>query len=713
VTAPRSAGRPADAPTAVADRGAGDALRDLLAAADAAILLFDPRGRLSAFTAQAARRFDLSDADGGLPAESLGDRLGWSTLAADLAALRDGGASARGSGGGAPPGATLRAAPGGGAVATLRDGPDRDALSAAAELDALQRHGPFGLSFMDRDLRWRRINDRLAAINGFPASAHLGRAQRELIPTIDAETVAIQRRALDTGEPALGVAVRGTTPASPGEEREWLVDYIPVRIDGAVAGLACCVREVTHERALERGLAREAARAAGNEARLARLFDQAPAAIALHEGPEHVYAYANAAHRLAVGDRAEIGRPLRAARPELADEGASALYDRVYATGRPVSRGEVAAPVDRGDGAGPRPGLWREMLQPWLAPDGSVRGVMSFAHEITDEVRARREVREGRERLQRVIDSLAAFVGLLTPDGVLVEANLTAVRRAGLRREDVIGKPFWDCWWWSWDRGVQDRLRDACRRAAAGEEVTYEETVRLADDARILIDFRLAPIRDDSGAVVAIVPSAIDVTERRRAEQRKDMLLAELQHRVKNVLATVQSVAHFVARVSDDKDALVEGLRDRLAAIARAHDALTAREWRPQTLRSLVAAEVEAFVAGGRGRVTYRGADVALGPSDALAMAMAIHELVTNALKHGALSAPTGAVEVRVEAGEDGEPRTVTWRESGGPPVAPPARRGFGSFLLTRVLARELDAEVRLEHSPDGLRCEIAFRPAG
>jgi len=115
---------------------------------------------------------------------------------------------------------------------------------------------------------------------------------------------------------------------------------------------------------------------------------------------------------------------------------------------------------------------------------------------------------------QRLLDHLFAFVGVLTPDGTLVEANRTALDRGGLTRADVIDRPFWDCWWWSHDPSVQTRLRTAVAEAATGATVRYDERVRMAEGVAITIDFMLSPFRDASGRVTHLIPSAVDVSER-------------------------------------------------------------------------------------------------------------------------------------------------------------------------------------------------------
>jgi len=138
--------------------------------------------------------------------------------------------------------------------------------------------------------------------------------------------------------------------------------------------------------------------------------------------------------------------------------------------------------------------------------DGSADGSTLPGHELPAYLRA-------------VLDRVVAFVGILTPDGTLIEANEPALHAAGLKRADVIGKPFWDCYWWSFDTDAQSRLQQAIKRAAAGEHVRYDADVRIADDAMIVIDFLLMPHMNRSGTVDFLVPSGVDITERKNQER--------------------------------------------------------------------------------------------------------------------------------------------------------------------------------------------------
>ncbi|MBD0272905.1 MAG: sensor histidine kinase, partial [Acetobacteraceae bacterium] len=204
-----------------------------------------------------------------------------------------------------------------------------------------------------------------------------------------------------------------------------------------------------------------------------------------------------------------------------------------------------------------------------------------------------------------------------------------------------------------------------------------------------------------------------DTTERKRAEERRVLLVNELNHRVKNTLAVVQSLAAQTARGAPDLPSFGAAFQARLLALARAHDVLTREDWTGAPLDAVVRAALEPLAIG-EARVDLSGcaSDVVLPPGAALAMAMAVHELAANALRHGALSVPNGRVSVACRADPEGGAHAVEWVERGGPPVAgPPAKRGFGLRLLGRGLATQAGMAADLRFEPEGLRCTLRMPP--
>jgi two-component sensor histidine kinase len=204
-----------------------------------------------------------------------------------------------------------------------------------------------------------------------------------------------------------------------------------------------------------------------------------------------------------------------------------------------------------------------------------------------------------------------------------------------------------------------------------------------------------------------VLAAVVDISSRKRHEAHRDLLIAELNHRVKNTLAVVQSIANQTfkgARASPEAKAAFEG---RLIALACAHDLLTRSSWESAALED-VAADTLQVRGPNKQRISLSGPPVLLRPRPALALAMAFHELSTNAAKYGALSSDDGRIDVSWMKSDGPAPQlTLVWREQGGPPVKPPRRRGFGSLLLERMLGTDLDGEVAADYRADGLVCTI------
>ncbi|MEW5688061.1 MAG: HWE histidine kinase domain-containing protein [Pseudomonadota bacterium] len=310
---------------------------------------------------------------------------------------------------------------------------------------------------------------------------------------------------------------------------------------------------------------------------------------------------------------------------------------------------------------------------------------------------------------------------------------------------------------WEWRHGGRMRWLDvAAARALIGLPVTLSEDEALADwqsfvvaddlptlgaalatlptRERTDVEFRVAAAdggyrwlrtsaavveRRPDGAPARVVGVTLDITqhklaeaklqrevdERRRVEARQKLLIHELNHRVKNMLATVQSVARqSLGRLG--AEAALADFEERLMALAWTHDILTREQWAGASLRNILE---RTMAPHGRGRVELDGADLRVSPKMALALAMGAHELATNAVKYGALSVDGGKVEITWRLDHRFEPPRliVDWRELGGPRVTPPTRRGFGSRLLERGLAHELGGEVAIRYVSSGVRCRI------
>ncbi len=261
---------------------------------------------------------------------------------------------------------------------------------------------------------------------------------------------------------------------------------------------------------------------------------------------------------------------------------------------------------------------------------------------------------------------------------------------------DRIGREMWDA--------LQRRQSVVVKGRYTGSARQYRV---LQTDARP----RLSP----TGEFLGMLGVNVDITERERAEAQRELLLAELNHRVKNTLAVVQGIAHQTFRGDGALPVARRAFDGRLVALAAAHNLLTRSNWENASVADIAADSLQ--MGDQKDRVRISGPRVLLAPKEAVALAMALHELKTNAIKYGALSNERGHVELTWAVRKRANPAVhLVWQERDGPPLSPPTHRGFGSLLLERTLALDLNGKVELLYRPEGLRCGINMplsHPAG
>jgi two-component sensor histidine kinase len=256
----------------------------------------------------------------------------------------------------------------------------------------------------------------------------------------------------------------------------------------------------------------------------------------------------------------------------------------------------------------------------------------------------------------------------------------------------------------------QPRVLEAIDEAIAQKQVfQLEHRVLRADGMLGWMFSRAIPIFGPDGEILEWFGAASDVTARKHYEERLKLLVDELNHRVKNTLASVQSIAmqtlRNAATVTDGRRAL----EDRLVALAKAHDVLTREHWEGASIQEVVRSALSAYRAeGARDRVSVDGVNIRLLPKAALALSMALHELATNAAKYGALSNSSGRISLSWQVRSAAIPMfAFRWAERGGPPVEEPRRRGFGSRLIEHGLARDIVGNIELSFRREGLICTI------
>jgi two-component sensor histidine kinase len=255
---------------------------------------------------------------------------------------------------------------------------------------------------------------------------------------------------------------------------------------------------------------------------------------------------------------------------------------------------------------------------------------------------------------------------------------------------------------------------DECPMALAlkdGHELRGAEAVAERPDGtrRTFTPFPTV-LRNNQGEVMGAINVLVDITDRKRADEEQKILIDELNHRVKNTLATVQSISLHTHRSTPE--AFVQRFEDRLVALSKAHDLLTRRRWTGVGLGELLEQELAPYGDADHSRIVMEGPELTLSARTGLALSMVLHELATNAFKYGALSAEGGQVKVVWALNAEGTKSILTlrWIESGGPSVEPPARRGFGRLLIERSITKDLGGKADLQFLPGGLQCSMCFQ---
>lgn len=301
------------------------------------------------------------------------------------------------------------------------------------------------------------------------------------------------------------------------------------------------------------------------------------------------------------------------------------------------------------------------------------------------------------------------FTDAKAPGHPIIFVNQSFLSLTGYDEHEVLGQGL-D---FLMERGIDPETLTEIRTAfAGGRDLETEVCCRRRDGSAFWVTLFISPVRDARGAVVQHFASFVDITRLKEEEDRLRFLLNELNHRTQDTLATVLSVARQTLRGAADSMA-AELFLGRILALSKVHSLLGRMSWDEVSLRDVVDQALQPFGRDDReaARFSVTGADVRLQPKAALTLAMAFHELATNAARHGALSTGAGRIDIawQPEPKRPGNWLRLCWRERHGPPVAPPGHRGFGSGLIERELARELGGEVRLDYAPAGLVCEIVM----
>jgi two-component sensor histidine kinase len=351
---------------------------------------------------------------------------------------------------------------------------------------------------------------------------------------------------------------------------------------------------------------------------------------------------------------------------------------------------------------------------PLFATDRSITGIMCTAINIS---RLHSVANEQRQRAEKLETALQRYDIALRGSNVTVYTQDLGLRyisistpMLGLEVDQIVGRTDEDI--------LPAKSRDAIiklKKEALDTGRPRDCEISIQDGAmERWYDLHLEPLREVTGASVGLICASVDVTARKEGEVHLRLLMRELTHRSKNLLAVIQAMARQTARRSESVDQFTEQFGARLQALATSHDLLIQESWHGASLTDLVRSQLGHYLDREDSQISVKGPSVFLKPEAAQNIGLAMHELATNAVKYGALSVPSGHVSITWNwhgqgNGKDSDPKHVEimWVEEGGPPVAPPEQRGFGSIVIERNLSKTLEANVHLAFEPEGIQCRI------
>lgn len=400
--------------------------------------------------------------------------------------------------------------------------------------------------------------------------------------------------------------------------------------------------------------------------------------------------------------------------------------ERVLATGVPDTLAYLPYPIARPDGE-METRYWTAVHVPLFDEAGNVAFVMQNTVDVTEFARLReaatlpfhsisaatrliertREAEAASADFRRLFQQAPGFFAVLSgPNHIFTFASDSYIRLVGDR--PVIGQAVGTALPEVVEQGfvaLLDRVyNEGYTHQAEAERLLLKRTAEQPAE-EVFLDFSYHPIRDNEGMITGIFVQGMDRTETVRAANRQRLLMDELNHRVKNTLATVQSIASQTLRGTQDVATAKQAFEARIIALSKAHNTLSERQWHDTEIGHLVRQELSAYDST---HVQIGGPVLLVNAKATVALALVLHELATNAAKHGALSVPEGTLSVTWREDAD-DNLVIDWVERNGPPAVEPTRTGFGSRLLRTVITGELTGELSLDYSSEGLSAHMVI----
>ena len=388
---------------------------------------------------------------------------------------------------------------------------DQLARKQLAELEQIYRTAPVGLLFVDSDLRYVRLNERMAEINGVPVSAHIGRRIRDVLPELAPEVESMYRRAMDTREPILNTEMSGSTPAHPGLTRTFLVSYYPV-LDGATPlGVTAVVEDITSKRQAEAALR-------ASEAQLRLVIDAIPGLVAYIDR-EYRYRFVNQRYS------EWFGAPLSNIQAKTV---ADAFGPDQFELIRPhIDRALRGEPVTWELSHTYPDGIRRDVRATYIPErmaDGSVAGLVALVEDLTHQKKSQDAIRNSEERYRRIVETAAEGIWTVNRHGITTFVNARIAQLLGYQIDELLGQSAFDFVF------EQDRRTalEYFRASQSGSLDPYDFRLRRKDGRPLWVNISASPLRDEAGKFLGVLAMFTDVSERKRAEDAQRMVERQL-----------------------------------------------------------------------------------------------------------------------------------------------------------------------------------------
>jgi len=350
-----------------------------------------------------------------------------------------------------------------------------------------------------------------------------------------------------------------------------------------------------------------------------------------------------------------------------------------------------------------RPDGTRVPFLPFPVPIFNTSGMFIGAVNMLVDITERKHAEEAAQWLASIVDTSDYAIISKDLDGIITSWNKGAERIFGYMAEEIIGESIKVLI----PQEFQDEENTILERIRSGQRIDHYETVRRRKDGSLInISLSVSPVKNAQGKILGASKIARDITERKRNEARISTLAREAEHRTKNILATVQATVRLTP--SDTADDLKSIIAGRIQALANAHTLFVQSGWTGADLRELVTQELSPYCQGVETRAHVEGPQLLLEPYAAQTIAVALHELATNAAKYGALLIPDGRIHVAWSVAGNGRV-VLRWTEVGGPRVTAPTRKGFGTRVMERMIRDQLKGTMDFDWHADGLACEIVL----